>query len=288
MFLSTLLSIIVYTLPLCNCFVISNEHRISTCLPLPAHEDGEHPKREPPGSVGRLACCYKRLNTSQPENMYNLPANNVAEALDNILKAQLTEGEEFVSEESFIACLDGWMVAYNKNQRNPIYIERMVQVLDRIEESSPLLEITFDPYATVTHAWLSCQQASCALTVLARMESNPHVVKAADSAKVVQYNKILKGLANGKDIDIALELIHCMCQGSIMEWEAYDFVPSVKPNSNSFVPFLKILSIENDEKELLTLMREAQKLCVLEGFLHQKLQRFLKDEVEMSKFMNKL
>ena len=163
----------------------------------------------------------------------------------------------------------------------------MVQVLDMIEESSPLFEITVDPYATVIHAWLSCQQASCALTVLARMESNPRV-KAADSAKVVQYNKLLKGLANGKNIENALELIHCMCQGSIMEWQSYNFVPSVKPNSNSFVPFLTILSIETDEKELLTLMREAQKLCVFEGFLHKKLQRIFKDKIEMSKFMNKL
>mmetsp|Transcript_29661 Transcript_29661/g.28510 ORF Transcript_29661/g.28510 Transcript_29661/m.28510 type:complete len:274 (-) Transcript_29661:264-1085(-) len=255
MFLMQLWSVTIIIFALgCNSFALLNPPYISSCLQ--AH-----------GSVGRLTFCYQRLQAVPPKDMENLPVDQVAEALEDVLKAFKDEA----SEESYIACLDGWMVAFNKSQRNIVYGERMVQVLDMMEKNS-LMVTTVDPYASVIHAWLSCQDSKRALEILVRMESNPRL-KAKDNAKLIQYNKILQGLVNASEVETAVKLLDCMCQGSSMVWKGLSFTASVKPNAKSFALLFSALSIEQDEQIYLTLLREARKLNVLEGFLLQNISR---------------
>lgn len=282
----------------CNSFAVLNvsykrdrHARAREFISLGAH------KRQ--GSVGRLKFCYQRLQAVQPEEMEYLPVDQVAEALEDILKTSMEEGN-IIPEKSYIACLDGWMVAFNKSQRNVLYGERMVQILDIMETTNCKIEATkdeqekgaivstVDPYATVIHAWLSCQEATRALQLLARMENNP-LVRDEDNAKVVQYNKILKGLVNSDNITIAIELLNCMCRGSLMEWEGVTFITSVKPNANSFVSVLGALSIEDDADPdgnvLRFFLREARILGVLEGFLLRKLRRLWGNDTQIENLL---
>jgi len=270
-------------------------------------------------STGRLDFCYKRLGKSSDDRPYvenkKMSTIQIAEDIENEL--QILIDQRNTTDQAYIASLDGWMVAYNRNNRDAIYGERMEDVLQMMEKEQQLLDnisssgssssSSVDAYACVIHLWLSAGEVFKALRVLSWMETNDEIINRSSlpTKRLIQYNRVLQGLIRSNDDTnycIAIQLLESMYNQSDFEIiiddaenEMIQFkVSGVLPNTKSFTtviePLLKKMMTTNDDNQkkkneellLIKFMKKAKELDVLSDFLMKKINKGIKDKETMN------
>ena len=165
---------------------------------------------------------------------------------------------------------------------------------------------TVDPYASVIHLWISSSDynvaALRALRVISWMERNPQVIEESPiQQRLIQYNKVLKGLMRSEqNTYIAVRLLESMYSKAFFQLpksdektiiaedttelllEEFQFAVSIKPDAKSFATVIEpLLQLSNDDDLLVTIIRKAKELDLLNGFLLRKIKKVLNDEKEL-------
>jgi len=228
-------------------------------------------------------------------------------------------------EEAYVAVLDAYVFAYRNAKRSRSasadkvleVVEGMKSILSMMHRhdskaapSGDAFPRTVDPYATVLHMLLevtldeppdTCEGAKwCqhSLEVLDALESNPRLVSQQQDqhqnharARIVQYNRVLKGLAYGtpSTCTAAVRLLAALSEDSLVSRTlvldlgggvgdvGVTLGPGVFPNARSFVTVLTSPCFCRPASRNDTLRRKllgiALELGVYEGYLESSLKR---------------
>jgi len=256
---------------------------------------------------GRLEFSFKRLGTDPPKDLKAIEPEAIAESIERTLKERSHN-----VQEAFIGSLDAWMVAFNRDKskekenastnRTLKYGKRMEDVLILMEENC-VDGTTVDAYASVIHLYLSGRESHAALRVLGRMENqlllqqqrrqrqsggtDTDVEFQNVKGRLIQYNRVLQGLvslpANPSHSEAAHNLLMSMClEEKFFHPDLVPFSPTnVKPDAKSFALVIESLlkKEEGDENDaqLVVLLKQAKKFNQLNGFLMKKMERAVAD-----------